>query len=62
MPMAEIMFMYGTTAGFLIGLGVLLFMIRGKRLRGVKPPIPGSVDDKGRKIKKYGSDGKPIYE
>ena len=34
--MAEQMFMFATTAGFMIGLGVLLFIVRGRRSKGVK--------------------------
>jgi presenilin-like A22 family membrane protease len=33
--MADEMFMYATTAGFMIGLGVLLFIVRGRRSKGV---------------------------
>ena len=61
--MAEQMFMFATTAGFMIGLGVLLFVVRGRRSKGVKATISGhDVSDKGRKAKRYDSDGKPIYE
>jgi hypothetical protein len=61
--MADEMFMYATTAGFMIGLGVLLFIVRGRRSKGVKATIPGHDEgEKGRKVKKYDSDGKPVYE
>jgi LPXTG-motif cell wall-anchored protein len=40
---------YATTIGFIVGLGVLLFVVRTRRK---------SVD-KGRKVQ-YGSNGKPI--
>ena len=50
MFMAEQMFMFATTAGFMIGLGVLLFVVRGRRSKGVKATISGHyVSDKGRK-------------
>ena len=60
--MAEQMFMYVTTAGFMIGLGILLFIVTGRRSKGVKATISGHEGDKGRKVKKYDSDGKPVYE
>jgi hypothetical protein len=61
--MADEMFMYATTAGFMIGLGVLLFIVRGRRSKGVKATIPDHDEgEKGRKVKKYDSDGKPVYE
>jgi hypothetical protein len=61
--MAEQMFMFATTAGFIIGLGVLLFVVRGRRSKGVKAPIPGHDEgDKGKKVKSYDSDGKPVYK
>jgi hypothetical protein len=60
--MAEQMFMFATTAGFMIGLGVLLFIVRGRRSKGVKATISGHEGDKGRKVKRYDSDGKPVYE
>jgi hypothetical protein len=47
--MADSISNYGTTIGFIVGLGVLLFVVRTRRK---------SVD-KGRKVQ-YGSDGKPI--
>ena len=63
MFMAEQMFMFATTAGFMIGLGVLLFVVRGRRSKGVKATIPGHDEgDKGRKVKSYDSDGKPVYK
>jgi hypothetical protein len=55
-------FMYATTAGVMIGLAVLLFVVRGRRSKGVKATISGHEGDKGRKAKRYDSDGKPVYE
>ena len=50
--MAEQMFMFVTTAGFIIGLGVLLFVVQGRRSKGVKATIPGHDEgDKGRKVR-----------
>jgi hypothetical protein len=64
--MAEQMFMFATTAGFMIGLGILLFIVRGRRSKVVKATISGhdegDKDDKGRKVKSYDSDGKPVYK
>jgi hypothetical protein len=61
--MAEQMFMFATTAGFMIGLGVLLFIVRGRRSKGIKATISGHDEvEKGRKVKSYDSDGKPVYK
>jgi hypothetical protein len=60
--MADQVFMYATTAGVMIGLAVLLFVVRGRRSKGVKATISGHEGDKGRKAKRYDSDGKPVYE
>ena len=60
--MADQVFMYATTAGVMIGLAVLLFVVRGRRSKGVKANISGHEGDKGRKAKRYDSDGKPVYE
>ena len=61
--MAEQMFMFATTAGFIIGLGVLLFVVRGRRTKGVKATISSHDEgDKGRKVKSYDSDGKPVHK
>jgi hypothetical protein len=47
--MADSISNYATTIGFIVGLGVLLFVVRTRRK---------SVD-KGRKVQ-YGSNGQPI--
>jgi hypothetical protein len=47
--MADRISNYATTIGFIVGLGVLLFVVRTRRK---------SVD-KGRKVQ-FGSNGKPI--
>jgi hypothetical protein len=60
--MADLMFMYATTAGFMIGFGVLLFVVRQRRPREAKASIPGRESDKGRTVKRYDSNGKPIYD
>ncbi|MGI8833316.1 MAG: hypothetical protein ACR2IS_11865 [Nitrososphaeraceae archaeon] len=48
--MADQMFMFATTAGFMIGLGVLLFVVRSRRSKGVKATISGHESDKGIKV------------
>jgi hypothetical protein len=60
--MAEQMFMFATTAGFMIGLGVLLFIVGGRRSKGAKSTISDHEGEKGRKVKSYDSDGKPVYK
>ncbi len=62
MIMADQVFMDATAACFIIGLGVLLFVVRSRRSKGVKATISGHEGDKGRKAKRYDSDGKPVYE
>jgi hypothetical protein len=73
--MADQIFMFMTTAGTMAAFAALLFVSRGIRARS--PGIattssssagpPSSFDNKsynniGRKVKKYSSNGKPIYE
>ena len=68
--MADQIFMFLTTAGTMIGLTVLLFVSKGLRIRSIgriATSPSSSFDNKnynnvGRKVKKYSSDGKPIYE
>ena len=62
MFIADQVFMYATTAGVMIGLGVLLFIVRGRRSKGVKATISDHEGEKGRKVKSYDSDGKPVYK
>ena len=75
--MADQMFMFATTAGFMIGLGVILGITRARRPRTTatteiagessysqssssssSPQREGSQ----RRVKRYNSDGKPVYE
>ncbi|HET6799697.1 MAG TPA: hypothetical protein VFH25_03970 [Nitrososphaeraceae archaeon] len=56
--------MFATTAGFMIGLGVLLFVVRSRRPKEEKKVMStstgsGREDDRGRKVK-YDSDGRPL--
>jgi hypothetical protein len=75
--MADQVFMYITTAGTMIAFGILLFVSKGIRARSssglatsssssAAPPSSSlnnkSYNNAGRKVKKYSSDGKPIYE
>jgi hypothetical protein len=76
--MADQVFMYMTTAGTMIAFGILLFVSKGIRARSSSglatsssssaAPPSSSLNNKsysnnaGRKVKKYSSDGKPIYE
>jgi hypothetical protein len=79
--MADQMFMFATTAGFLIGLGVILGIARTRRPRTTATPeianessysqassssTQSSSSPKGesteRRVKRYNSDGKPVYE
>lgn len=74
------MFMFATTAGFLIGLGVILGIARTRRPRTTataeianessysqsSSSQSSSSSPKGesteRRVKRYNSDGKPVYE
>ncbi|HKG89254.1 MAG TPA: hypothetical protein VKA95_13085 [Nitrososphaeraceae archaeon] len=80
--MAEQMFMFATTAGVMIGLGVILGIARTRRSRTTAPTeianessysqsssstqSSSSSSPKGessqRRVKRYNSDGKPVYE
>ncbi len=73
--MADQMFMFATTAGFLIGLGVILGIARTRRPRTTATTEianessysqSSSSSPKGesteRRVKRYNSDGKPVYE
>ena len=55
--MADRISNYATVSGFIVGLGVLLFVVRSRR---AKTTI-SSREDKGRKVK-YDSSGKPISD
>ncbi len=79
--MADQMFMFATTAGFLIGLGVILGITRTRRPRTTatteianessysqssSTQSSSSSSPQGesteRRVKRYNSDGKPVYE
>ena len=59
--MADRVSNYATVSGFIIGLGVLLFVVRTRRLKGAKTTISSREDDRGRKVR-YDSNGKPISD
>ena len=51
----------------MIGLGVLLFVVRSRRPKEAKKVIStsagtGREDERGRKVKRYDSNGRPVYE
>ena len=79
--MADQMFMFATTAGFLIGLGVILGIARTRRPRttatteianessysqssssSTQSSSPPKRESTERRVKRYNSDGKPVYE
>jgi hypothetical protein len=57
--MADSISNYATVSGFIVGLGVLLFVVRTRRLKRTKTAVSGREEDKGRKVR-YDSNGKPI--
>jgi hypothetical protein len=71
--MADQMFMFATTAGFMIGLGIILGIARTRRSRTVtteatnessfssSSPSSGESQER-KKVKRYNSEGKPVYE
>ncbi len=59
--MADRISNYATVSGFIVGLGVLLFVVRSRRRKEAKTTISSREEDKGRKVR-YGSDGKPISD
>ena len=56
--MADSITNYATVSGFIVGLGVLLFVVRARRLKGTKTTT-SSREDKDRKVK-YDSSGRPV--
>lgn len=71
--MADQMFMFATTAGFMIGLGIILGIARTRRSRTVTTEVTNessfssSSSSSGesqerKKVKRYNSEGKPVYE
>jgi hypothetical protein len=73
--MADQMFMFATMAGTMAALAAVLFVSRGIRKRATKVSNRGSSfspsdsqsskgngTDKSKKVKRYNSDGTPVYE
>jgi hypothetical protein len=58
--MADSISNYATVSGFIVTLGVLLFVVRARRLKGAGTATSGR-EDKERKIK-YDSSGKPVQD
>jgi hypothetical protein len=68
--MAEEMFMYGVTAGVFAFLVAVLFVTRGAHKRKepenksveTESQFSGSSGSGGKRIKRFKSDGSPVYE
>jgi hypothetical protein len=73
--MADQMFMFATMAGTMAAFAAVLFVSRGIRSRANKignkgssfspsdsQSSKGNVTNKGKKVKRYNSDGTPVYE
>jgi hypothetical protein len=73
--MADQMFMFATMAGTMAALAAVLFVSRGIRKRATKvsnressfspsdsQSSKGSGTGKSKKVKRYNSDGTPVYE
>jgi hypothetical protein len=56
--MADRVTNYATVSGFIVGLGVLLFVVRTRRLKGTTTATSGREDRKG----KYDSSGRPVSD
>ena len=56
--MADSISNYATVSGIIVALGVLLFVVRARRLKGTTTTTSGR-EDKDRKVK-YDSNGKPV--
>ena len=57
--MADSITNYATVSGVIVGLGVLLFIVRGRRKKGTTTTATSSREE--RKVK-YNSSGKPISD
>jgi hypothetical protein len=58
--MADSITNYATVSGVIVGLGVLLFIVRARRLKGTTTTVTSSRREE-RKVK-YDSSGKPISD
>ena len=57
--MADSISNYATVSGFIVGLGVILFVVRTRRLKETKTSVSSRKEDKGKKVR-YDSNGKPV--
>jgi hypothetical protein len=68
--MADQMFMFATTAGFMIGLGIILGIARVRRTKTATTEVTNASSyssssgesQKEKRVKRYNSEGKPVYE
>jgi hypothetical protein len=65
--MADQMFRFATTTGFMVWLAALLIVVRNRRSNEAKCISTfatgfGREDDKGRRVRRYDSDSKLVYE
>jgi hypothetical protein len=69
--MADQMFMFATTAGFMIGLGIILGIARVRRTKTATTEVTNESSysssssgesQKEKRVKRYNSEGKPVYE
>ena len=70
--MADQMFMFATTAGFMIGLGIILGIARVRRTKIATTEVTNASSysstsssgesQKEKRVKRYNSEGKPVYE
>jgi hypothetical protein len=68
--MADQMFIFATTAGFMIGLGIILGIVRTRRLKTSTAEVTkessysasSGESQEGKRVKRYNSEGKPVYE
>jgi hypothetical protein len=69
--MADQMFMFATTAGFMIGLGIILGIARVRRTKTATTEVTSESSysssssgesQKEKRVKRYNSEGKPVYE
>ena len=71
--MADQMFIFATTAGFMIGLGIILGIARVRRTKTATTEVTNESSyssssssfgesQKEKRVKRYNSEGKPVYE
>jgi hypothetical protein len=65
--MADQIFKFTSATGFMVWLAALLIVVRNRRSNEAKSISTfatgfGREDDKGRRVRRYDSDSKPVYE